>query len=290
MTEDLSENSVRDKIQRSYGQADTLALPGSNRIYSHCHSFVETRIGTLDPYLRKCLREVRARFLGRAAVAAALLKKRANRCRSINEFVELGFSIFCNFPLKYLGWNVRPGQVREEITLLLTILAKRKPSAVLEIGTCNGGTLFLASRASTPGGVIISVDLPGGRFGGGYPEWRIPLYKSFAMHRQKICLVRDDSHLSSTFEKVEKALEGRELDFLFIDGDHTYDGVKTDFEMYGKLVRKGGMIALHDIFPSSHEAGCGVNDFWREIKEQYEHEEIIHDPKQGWAGIGIVYL
>lgn len=289
MANDL-DSLASGKTQRSYKHVPILSPSTSNRIYSHCCVLAETRVRALDPHIRKWLGEIRARFFGQAWVAAAMLKKRANKCQSINDVVELGFDIFCNFPLKYLGWNVQPGQVREEITSLLTILAKRKPKVILEIGTCNGGTLFLASRASSPNGVIVSVDLPGGRFGGGYPEWRIPFYKSFAMHEQKICLIREDSHAPSTLDMVETALEGRRLDFLLIDGDHTYDGVKTDFEMYGKLVRKGGMIALHDIFPSPPQAGCGVNKFWREIKKWYKHHEIIHDCEQGWAGIGVVYV
>ena len=36
-------------------------------------------------------------------------------------------------------------------------------------------------------------------------------------------------------------------DFLFIDGDHTVEGVTKDFLLYRPLVRKGGVIAFHDI-------------------------------------------
>jgi predicted O-methyltransferase YrrM len=42
-------------------------------------------------------------------------------------------------------------------------------------------------------------------------------------------------------------LKGSEGDFLFIDGDHTYQGVKQDFQMYSPLVKKGGIVAFHDI-------------------------------------------
>jgi predicted O-methyltransferase YrrM len=47
-------------------------------------------------------------------------------------------------------------------------------------------------------------------------------------------------------------LNEQNLDFLFIDGDHTYKGVKEDFEMYSPLVRKGGVIAFHDITKHPH--------------------------------------
>jgi hypothetical protein len=48
---------------------------------------------------------------------------------------------------------------------------------------------------------------------------------------------------------------------LFIDGDHTYEGVRRDFEMYSPLVRKGGIIAFHDIYPGPEESVGGVPKF-----------------------------
>lgn len=36
------------------------------------------------------------------------------------------------------------------------------------------------------------------------------------------------------------------IDFLFIDGDHSYEGVKTDFELYSKLLVDNGIIVIHD--------------------------------------------
>ena len=36
------------------------------------------------------------------------------------------------------------------------------------------------------------------------------------------------------------------IDFLFIDGDHSYEGVKLDFDLYSKKKKKKGVIMLHD--------------------------------------------
>jgi cephalosporin hydroxylase len=218
----------------------------------------------------------------------AQVKWRANRCNSIEDYVNLVFSSSKIFPFPWIG--ISPAQVREEITELLKIVARLKPRFVLEIGTARGGTLFLFTRASISNATIISIDLPGGRFGGGYPEWRIPIYKSFTIHKQKMYIIRRDSHAPSTLNMVEKILQGHKLDFLFIDGDHTYDGVKTDFEMYSKLVGKGGIIAFHDICPHPPQTGCEVNLFWREIKGKYRHIEIVRDRRQSWAGIGVIFV
>ncbi len=132
--------------------------------------------------------------------------------------------------------------------------------------------------------------MPGGPFGGGYPEWRIPLYKSFARDGQKIFLIGGDSHDPKMLKKVKEILGGRKLDFLFIDGDHTYEGVRRDFEMYFPLVRKGGIIAFHDIVPHPPETGAEVDKFWNEIKNNYKYLERVKDWKQDWVGISVLYV
>ena len=88
------------------------------------------------------------------------------------------------------GLLIKPMQIKEEISELLKILDKIKPKITLEIGTANGGTLFLFSQVATNDATILSIELPGGKFGGGYPKWKIPLYKSFARKNQKIHLIR----------------------------------------------------------------------------------------------------
>jgi len=149
---------------------------------------------------------------------------------------------------------------------------------------------FLFAQVASPDAKIISIDLPGGPFGGGYPEWKIPLYISFARANQKIYLLRGDSHNPSTLNKVKLILGDQKLDFLFIDGDHSYEGVKKDFEMYAPLVRKGGMIAFHDIVEHPPETGCQVNRFWSEVKRFYTYTEIVKNWNQRWAGIGVLFV
>ncbi|MEM4004410.1 MAG: class I SAM-dependent methyltransferase, partial [Desulfurococcaceae archaeon] len=81
--------------------------------------------------------------------------------------------------------------------------------------TASGGTLFLFCQVAEPDATVISVDLPGGLFGGGYPEWRIPLYKSFAKEGQRIHLIRVDSHDPKTLEIVKRILGDIKLDLIY---------------------------------------------------------------------------
>lgn len=151
------------------------------------------------------------------------------------------------------GPRIRPGaavfamQRPTEVAAFLREVRALAPRSILEIGTASGGMLFLLAKCAAPDASIVSVDLPRGRFGGGYARWRIPLYSSFATRPQRINLVRADSHKRETLERVERILDGRPLDLLFVDGDHTYEGVMSDLQMYGPLLREGGLLALHDI-------------------------------------------
>jgi predicted O-methyltransferase YrrM len=81
-------------------------------------------------------------------------------------------------------------------------------------------------------------------------------------------------------------LDGRAIDFLFIDGDHSWDGVWQDFKMYSSLVAPGGLIAFHDISPSPAEWTKGVAQFWREFTLEHETEERVVNDEPGF-GIGI---
>jgi predicted O-methyltransferase YrrM len=184
---------------------------------------------------------------------------------------------------------IRPVQVREELVEYAKIISDLKPKVALEIGTLHGGTLCLLSRLADPGATIVSVDLPLGEFGGGYKWFYVPIFKGFARFRQRIHLLRADSHAPATLSAVQNILGNRQLDLLFIDGDHSYQGVRHDFELYHPLVRPGGVVAFHDVAEHADRT-CEVSRFWDEVKQRYRHTEVIRDRNQGWAGIGLLYI
>ncbi len=184
----------------------------------------------------------------------------------------------------------KPLQVKEEIVQLLSVLKKQEIRRFMEIGTASGGTLFLFCNVVKDDALGISMDLPPGKLGGGYPMHRISLYREFARGSQKLHFLKEDSHDSAAVGKVNIILGNEKLDYLFIDGDHSYEGVRKDFEMYSSFVRKGGVIAFHDIAVHPAETGCEVNRFWGEMKKSYKYQEIINDRNQGGYGIGVLFV
>jgi cephalosporin hydroxylase len=173
-------------------------------------------------------------------------------------------------------------QNRQELIPMLQLIKEAAPATVMEIGTASGGTLFTLTRVARPDATIVSLDLPGGKWGGGYAEKRVPLYEAFALPGQTLRLLREDSHQPEALEHVKQAFGGRTIDFLFIDGDHSYEGVRSDFEMYSPLVTPGGYIGFHDIAYTE-----GVTRLWSEVKSEFaETREFIATSGQVY-GIGL---
>jgi len=180
-----------------------------------------------------------------------------------------------------------------EFTSLLRLLKRRKLTNIVEIGTAHGGTLYAWCKIADADAFIISIDLPGGPFGGGYTLNDIKKFRKYKGKNQNLYFLRKDSHKQETKNKLVEILDGRKIDFLFIDGDHRYGGVKKDFLLYSSLVKQNGLIVFHDILHHPKVPACKVDKFWDEIKRKYRNVEVI-DKKDDrgwgqWGGIGVIY-
>jgi len=197
-----------------------------------------------------------------------------------------------SLPFLYKSWgyfnHMLPCQNHNELSRFYLKLLDFRPKNLLEIGTAAGGTLYLWGQAATDDAKMVSLDLD---TGGGYRKCRADLYTSFARDKQQIHLIRDDSHSQTALDRVKSLFADEPIDFLFIDGDHTYEGVKMDFDMYSPLVRPGGIVAFHDICPHPDLPVCQVDAYWNDIKSQYNHEEIIGTSDEfERLGIGVIYM
>jgi len=167
----------------------------------------------------------------------------------------------------------------DDLKTLLPIIASINPKNILEIGTWKGYSAETWIRAFNPIQLftlekdsvsIIDYTIPRGR----NPEFEF-LYNS-------------DSHDEKILERIKRDLE--EVDFLFIDGDHSEEGVRKDFEMYSPLVRKGGVIVFHDVVYTSPDplSPVMVKPLWDELKLQYPYVEIKAGKNS--TGIGLIWV
>ncbi len=186
----------------------------------------------------------------------------------------------------------RVNQKRVEILSLLRLLQREPPRRVCEIGGDKGGTVSLFAQAAATDAQLLSLDI-------NYRPALMQALPRFARSGQTITCIAADSHASQTEAAARRWLGGECLDFLFIDGDHSLTGVARDFAMYTPLVRRGGLIALHDIIPDyrtryGRETSCdagGVPVFWDKLKSEarFPIREFIADRQQDGYGLGVVF-
>jgi len=177
-----------------------------------------------------------------------------------------------------------PMQSGEHIQAMEYILEHldSRENGFIEIGSAYGGTFFC--WASLINGPAISIDLPS--IIGVPPDkqvFRNNLWKeSFG---DRVHAIESDSmNTTRTHEALDSILLNNQVDFLFIDGNHSYESTYNDFYNYKKYVRKGGLVAFHDIYHPAHLTGCA------KVFEEAEGKQYRTDPSFGWAGIGIIHV
>lgn len=167
-----------------------------------------------------------------------------------------------------------------EFGALWDMVAAGPHERVLEIGSLFGGTLWYWSRLPAIK-TLVSVDVPSTHptVAEGVREAR----QQWAgwMSEVDFVDVQADSHDLTIVEHVRARLSD-DLDFVFIDGDHTYQGVKTDWLAWSPLVRPGGLVAFHDTWPNGSRHEPGVVKWVDELRHELPSIEWT-DPD----GVGI---
>lgn len=162
--------------------------------------------------------------------------------------------------LEKIANNSGASQDKFELFQMLRILNQIMPEKILEIGVHRGGMLG-TMREAFPDAVLVGIE-------------QDPQHLEFTDFN----LIKADSHDPGT-PKLFSTMG--QFDFLFIDGDHNYAGVRQDYEMYSKLVRPGGIIAFHDIMrPAGLIDGVEVRQFFDELKKEGRAGQFM----EIWAG------
>jgi cephalosporin hydroxylase len=150
--------------------------------------------------------------------------------------------------LKRLAEASLASQNKWEMWKMLEQVAKLRPKVIVEIGIDGGGFLMTLREAFAPD-ILVGIDIV-----------------KHATH-EGFNVIYADSQNIKTVALLKKELKGRQIDFLFIDGDHHYEAVKTDFKFFSPLVRPGGIIGFHDTNVKKN-VGVEVSKFMRELDKK----------------------
>lgn len=169
----------------------------------------------------------------------------------------------------------------DEIRMATGFIAGLRPERIMEIGSWKGGVFSILQSLVPQDGLALSLDLDA--YNDTDVQKRNELFRSWGPH---VKTVLGDSHKMETFNAVSDLLGDARIDFLFIDGDHSYEGVKQDYFMYGQFVRRGGTIAFHDIVESDWHIsrGCEVGKFWNELRG----DKVEINLRENWGGWGFI--
>jgi predicted O-methyltransferase YrrM len=120
-----------------------------------------------------------------------------------------------------------------------------KPKATyVEIGTWKGGTSIFMSRHPNETDVF-GIDV----FAFDHQREEAEHYRQLLQGKGTVHWIGKDSE--SALPDLQTQLNGKEIDILFIAGDHSLEGTVADFELYAPLVSDGGFIAFDDFFDTS---------------------------------------
>lgn len=186
---------------------------------------------------------------------------------SVRGFEDLAFMFSSN----QLNHGVASLQI-DEAALLYRLARDVRTGPVAEIGRFKGGSTVVFASALPEGSELWSYDLHVAL----RPDMSGELLDGELLDALRRLGVERKVHLlvgdSRTIDPPPAPLE-----LLFIDGDHSYEGAKADFERWGAFVRPGGHLLFHDavdtggygnVYPGVARAVAEVGTVWKQRWEQ----------------------
>lgn len=194
-------------------------------------------------------------------------------------FNPLEHPVCLEFPL----WQAETAWA-EHVPLAMFLISAMRPKVFVELGAFRGfsycafcqaiKSLKIETRAFAVD-TWQGDDHAGKLEAGGLAELRAhhdPLYADFSRLVQ------------STFDDALVHFADRSIDLLHIDGFHTFEAVRHDFQTWLPKMSEIGIVLFHDT--NVRERGFGVWKFWANVKENYPHFEFLHGYGLGVLAVG----
>jgi hypothetical protein len=174
----------------------------------------------------------------------------------------------------------------EHIPFAMTLVDLLRPRMIVELGTYWGDSYCAFCQAvaklnlPATGTRCMAVDTWAGDAHTGSYEGILdnlrahhdPLYGSFSKLRQV------------TFDQAAGEVADGSVDLLHIDGLHTYDAVRHDFDTWLPKISDRGVVLFHDT--AERKEDFGVWKLWQEVSPRYPSFEFVHGHGLGVLGVG----
>ena len=160
-----------------------------------------------------------------------------------------------------------------------------RPRRLVELGVCLGTSFFAFCQAVKDGGLdteLVAVDTwegdeHTGFYGPGYLEQFNEVWRA----RFPRLAVRQ---VKRPFDEARAEVKDASVDILHLDGCHTYEAARHDYETWTGSVREGGVILFHDIAVRNRDRGFGVYRLWEELKAGFPTAEFAQS-----FGLGVLF-
>ncbi len=165
------------------------------------------------------------------------------------------------------------------LPLMFGIVRVHRPRRFVELGTHHGASFFAACQAVESDGLetqCVAIDHWKGDSQAGY--FSNAVFEGFNRTLQEYygefaTYVRDD------FDGALSHFEDGSVDLLHIDGFHSYEAVRHDFDTWRPKLSGRGVVLFHDV--NEHQPDFGVWRFWSEVEREFPGRTLFFGQSHG---------